>query len=377
MKLNVGVNWFRRRFDMPYWSLSKHAKSKVKNAVEFISRFEKWSPTKPGPRRWTAWCAAISTRPMCRHYPASLTTMTAIGWRARRWSSISTGRLEILHWADWRSPRAATRRAAGRRLMRLLIVTDAWTPQVNGVVRTLQAVRAELERMGHHVALISPDQFRSLPCPTYPEIRLALAWRPHVAARIAAARPDAIHIATEGPLGLAARRWCLQHGFPFTTAYHTQFPDYLAQRTRLSPDWFWRYIQWFHAPASAILVATPSIERSLHSRGLTHTRSWGRGVDLQLFRPDGPPHPAFAGLPRPIRLYVGRVAPEKNVETFLHTRGPGSLSSSAMARPAPISRRFIPKPCSWAPCTATRSPPPIVPQTCSSSPAAPIRSASS
>jgi glycosyltransferase involved in cell wall biosynthesis len=209
--------------------------------------------------------------------------------------------------------------------MRLLIVTDAWTPQINGVVRTLQAVRAELERMEHHVALISPDQFRSLPCPTYPEIRLALAWRPHVAARIAAARPDAIHIATEGPLGLAARRWCLQHGFPFTTAYHTRFPDYLAQRTRLSPDWFWRYIQWFHAPASAILVATPSIERSLHSRGLTHTRSWGRGVDLQLFRPDGPPHPAFAGLPRPIRLYVGRVAPEKNIETFLHTRGPGSL----------------------------------------------------
>lgn len=208
--------------------------------------------------------------------------------------------------------------------MRIAIVTDAWSPQVNGVVRTLQTVIGELTALGHELAVIAPDQFASIPCPTYPEIRLALASRRTVAERIAAARPQAIHIATEGPLGIAGRAWCLARGFPFTTAYHTQFPEYLAKRTRAPASLFWRYIRWFHAPAEAVLVATPTIAQQLRGHGLPRIRMWGRGVDLDCFKPEAPPHPALAGLPRPVQLYVGRVAVEKNVEAFLDTRQAGS-----------------------------------------------------
>lgn len=206
--------------------------------------------------------------------------------------------------------------------MNILIVTDAWSPQVNGVVRTLQSVRAELEAMGHAVAVISPDQFRSMPCPTYPEIRLALTAS--VGQRIEAAAPAAIHIATEGPLGLAVRRYCVKNKLPFTTAYHTQFPDYVSKRTKLPARWFWRYIRWFHASSKAVMVSTPSVERQLHENGIAHTRHWGRGVDLKLFTADGPRHPAFDGLSKPVMLYVGRVAVEKNVEAFLTAAHPGT-----------------------------------------------------
>ncbi|MEJ7927337.1 glycosyltransferase family 1 protein [Sphingobium sp. AN641] len=208
--------------------------------------------------------------------------------------------------------------------MRIAIVTDAWSPQVNGVVRTLQTIRAELEKMGHVVQVYSPDQYGSLPCPTYPEIRLALA-RPGVVGRaIAAFRPDAVHLATEGPLCLAARRWCLRTGLPFTTAYHTHFPDYVAQRTGLPARWFWRYIRWFHGPAQAVLVSTASVQRQLRAHGVSQVRDWGRGVDLDAFTPDAPPPALFADLPRPIQLYVGRVAVEKNIEAFLAADHPGS-----------------------------------------------------
>jgi glycosyltransferase involved in cell wall biosynthesis len=208
--------------------------------------------------------------------------------------------------------------------MRILIVTDAWHPQVNGVVRTLVSMTTELRRIGRYVVLIAPDSFHSLPCPTYPEIRLALATMRDVGQRITAAQPDAIHIATEGPLGLAARRWCLEQGLPFTTAYHTQFPDYLARRTGLPPRLFWRYIRWFHAPAASVLVSTPTMCKLLESQGLLRTALWGRGVDLTAFSPHGDLHPAIASLPRPIQLYVGRVAPEKNLEAFLANTHPGS-----------------------------------------------------
>jgi glycosyltransferase involved in cell wall biosynthesis len=208
--------------------------------------------------------------------------------------------------------------------MRILIVTDAWDPQVNGVVRTLKAVIEELGRLHHEVVVLSPDLFASMPCPTYPEIRLALASARSISDRIEAIAPDAIHISTEGPLGLAARAWCVKRGIPFTTAYHTQFPDYVAKRTRMPARWFWRYIRWFHGPATAVLVATATIERTLKTRGIAHTRHWGRGVDLGCFRPDAPPHPEFEGLDGPIQLYVGRVAVEKNVEAFLESAHPGA-----------------------------------------------------
>lgn len=208
--------------------------------------------------------------------------------------------------------------------MRIALVTDAWTPQVNGVVRTLQAVRDELEHMGHVVEVISPEQYGSLPCPTYPEIRLAVARAATVGGRIEAFLPDAVHLATEGPLCVSARRWCLRNGIPFTTAYHTHFPDYLAKRTGLPTAWFWRYIRWFHGPAQAVLVSTRSVRDGLRAHGIAQVRHWGRGVDLSVFGPQAPMPAAFAGLPRPIQLYVGRVAVEKNLEAFLSTRQPGS-----------------------------------------------------
>lgn len=208
--------------------------------------------------------------------------------------------------------------------MRIAIATDAWSPQVNGVVRTLQAVSAELGAMGHDVRIIAPDQFHSLPCPSYPEIRLAMTTQAGVGRKIAEFGAEAIHIATEGPIGLAARRHCLHRGFAFTTAYHTQFPDYVAERTGMPADWFWRYIGWFHGPSAAVLVSTPSVEAILERRGIGPVLRWGRGVDLDLFRPGREAHPALAHLPRPIQLYVGRVAVEKNIEAFLASDVPGT-----------------------------------------------------
>ena len=207
--------------------------------------------------------------------------------------------------------------------MRIAIATDAWSPQVNGVVRTLQAVRGELERLGHEVMVISPDLFHSLPCPTYPEIRLAFATTTAVGQRLEGFSPHAIHLATEGPIGVAVRRWCLARDFPFTTAYHTQFPDYVAARTGVSPEWPWRYIRWFHQPAQSILVSTRSIARTLHDHGLHQTKPWGRGVDLSAFG-TAAPDPAIRALPGPVQLYVGRVAVEKNLEAFLRSAHPGS-----------------------------------------------------
>lgn len=209
--------------------------------------------------------------------------------------------------------------------MRIMIVSDAWEPQVNGVVRTLQATRATLMAMGHEVAMVTPDLYRSIPCPTYAEIRLAIGGGSQtVGERIAAFAPDAIHLSTEGPLCLAARRWCLRQGMPFTTAYHTQFPAYVAARTGLPARLVWRYIRWFHGPARAVLTSTESIRAELRAQAITHLAPWGRGVDLALFRPDRAAHPAFARLPRPIQLYVGRVAIEKNIDAFLATSVPGT-----------------------------------------------------
>lgn len=207
---------------------------------------------------------------------------------------------------------------------RIAIVTDAWAPQVNGVVRTLRATIGELEARGHTVLVISPDRFPSLPCPTYPEIRLALATTGQVGRLFDAFGPSAVHIATEGPLGLAARRHCRRRGWRFTTAYHTQFPAYVAKRTRLPERCFWRYVRWFHAPAEQVMVATASIRAELAAHGLKKVHGWSRGVDLKQFTPRAAPPPAFADLPRPILLYVGRVAVEKNIEAFLETRYVGT-----------------------------------------------------
>ena len=163
---------------------------------------------------------------------------------------------------------------------RIAIVTDAWLPQMTGVVRTLTTTCEQLRADGHEVLVVSPDQFASLPCPTYPEIRLAVTRPGAVASRLREFSPEAIHIATEGPLGMIARSYCARHAIRFTTAYHTQFPDYLAKRTRLPAEWFWRYIEWFHRPARRVLVATDSISEELRAHGLTPLHRWSRGGDL-------------------------------------------------------------------------------------------------
>ncbi len=208
--------------------------------------------------------------------------------------------------------------------MRIAIVTDAWEPQVNGVVRTLQSVRRVIEAQGHKVKVISPDLFYSVPCPTYPEIRLALVRSRTIGDLLDEFSPHAVHLATEGPVCVAARRWCLRHDFPFTTAYHTQFPDYVEARSGVPAEWVWRYIRWFHAPAQSILASTASIRQALVDHGLTQVRHWGRGVDLTNFHPGVVPHPAMAALPGPVQLYVGRVAVEKNLEAFLASEHPGT-----------------------------------------------------
>ncbi|QCN94853.1 glycosyltransferase family 1 protein [Azospirillum argentinense] len=205
--------------------------------------------------------------------------------------------------------------------MNILIVSDAWLPQVNGVVRTIGTVRSELEAMGHRVEVIGPDRFRTVPMPTYPEIRLALGAGRRLAAMIDALRPDCIHIATEGPLGFATRRYCLGRGKPFTTAYHTRFPEYVRDRAPVPLALSYAVVRRFHKPSSAVMVATPSIENDLAARGFTNIRRWTRGVDTELFRPRAKD---FLALPRPIALYVGRVAVEKNLENFLKLDLPGS-----------------------------------------------------
>ena len=226
--------------------------------------------------------------------------------------------------------------------MRVVIVSDAWLPQINGVVRTLRATASELTAMGHAVTVIGPDRYRSIPCPTYPEIRLALTTPGAVGRAITAFGAEAVHIATEGSLGLAARRWCVKRGLPFTTAYHTQFPDYVALRTGIDARHVWRFIRWFHSASAAVLAATPTVEASLAAHGIGHARRWGRGVDMALFTPDGPRDATMAALPGPVQLYVGRVAVEKNLPAFLAAPGPGSKVVVGDGPAAAMLRRTYP-----------------------------------
>lgn len=201
--------------------------------------------------------------------------------------------------------------------MRIALATDAWLPQVNGVVRSLSATLDELQARGHDIETITPDRFLTIPMPGYASIRLAMAPRFGVRRMLDKAAPEIVHIATEGPIGWAARGWCLARDIPFTTAFHTRFPEYAAVRTGLSAEYFWPILQRFHAPSQAIMVSTRSLAGELAARGIGQTRQWSRGIDQALFRPSGPRHPQMAALPGPVLLNVGRVAPEKNLDAFL------------------------------------------------------------
>jgi glycosyltransferase involved in cell wall biosynthesis len=204
--------------------------------------------------------------------------------------------------------------------MKILIVSEAWNPQINGVVRTLKMTSRELTRLGHTVELLSPQGFHSVPCPTYPDIRLCITTPSEVARRIDAFGPDCLHIATEGPLGWMARTVALRRSWPFTTAYHSRFPEYIHARVRFPLAWSYAVLRAFHNAGRGTLVPTPAIMQDLRQRGFTQARLWGRGVDLVAFTPEGERMSRGEG---PVFLYVGRLAVEKNIEAFLSLDLPG------------------------------------------------------
>jgi glycosyltransferase involved in cell wall biosynthesis len=205
--------------------------------------------------------------------------------------------------------------------MRLLIATDAWRPQINGVVRSLEYMAAESHHFGVEVIFLAPEQFRSFPLPTYNEIRLSLVSASMVIREFEKAEPAHVHIATEGPIGIATRHACLRQGRVFTTSYHTRFPEYLSARAPIPEGWIYAFLRRFHNASCATMVSTASLERDLQRRGFKHIKRWTRGVDTDLFRPRTQ---KVLALPEPIFLFVGRLAVEKNLDAFLSLDLPGS-----------------------------------------------------
>ena len=205
--------------------------------------------------------------------------------------------------------------------MRVMIATDAWRPQINGVVRSLERMAEAGPDFGVTTKMLTPEGFRQIGLPSYPDIRIALATRRALAERIADFAPDHIHIATEGPIGWLTRAVCLAQKRPFTTSYHTRFPQYVAARWPIPESWSYGFLRRFHGPAAAVMVSTASVEAELRQHGFEKIVRWGRGVDLSLFHPRPQ---SVLDLPRPIFLSVGRVAVEKNLDAFLSLRLPGS-----------------------------------------------------
>lgn len=222
--------------------------------------------------------------------------------------------------------------------MRILIATDAWHPQVNGVVRTLTSLARAAASLGADVAFLTPDGFPSMQVPTYPGLRVALPNGAEIARRIEAATPEAIHIATEGPIGWRVRAYCRRHGLAFTTSYTTRFPEYVSVRSGIPVSWGYAVMRHFHNAAAVTMIATPSLRHELAGRGFTKLGAWTRGVDTQLFNPD---HPATLDFRRPIFMTVGRVAVEKNLEAFLSLDLPGTkIIVGDGPQKAELERRF-------------------------------------
>ena len=206
--------------------------------------------------------------------------------------------------------------------MRILLATDAWEPQVNGVVTTLRRTIEECEKLGHEFHIIDYNQFKTVSWPDYPEVKLALGCYEEVREIMLDYEPDAIHIATEGFVGLAARRVCQEFKLPFTTSYHTKFPEYVSARLPVPLSVGYAFMRWFHKPSGRVMVATPTLQKDLEARGFTNISPWTRGVDTETFRPGL--EPINGDLPRPIMTYVGRIAIEKNLEAFLKLDLPGT-----------------------------------------------------
>ncbi len=206
--------------------------------------------------------------------------------------------------------------------MRILLATDAWEPQVNGVVTTLKRTIEECEKLGHEFKIVDYNQFKTVSWPDYPEVKLALGCYEEVREIILDYEPDAIHIATEGPVGFAARRVCQEWKLPFTTSYHTKFPEYVSARLPIPLSVGYAVMRWFHRPSGRVMVATPTLQKDLEARGFRNISPWTRGVDTEQFRPGL--EPIFGDVARPIMTYVGRVAVEKNIEAFLKVDLPGT-----------------------------------------------------
>src|SRR6202046_4032447 len=221
--------------------------------------------------------------------------------------------------------------------MRILVATDAWHPQVNGVVRTLTMMADAAKAFGVEVSFLTPASFRTFAMPSYPDLRLALPYQAKIARLIANAQPDSIHIATEGPIGIAVRRYCRQQGLPFTTSFHTRFPEYISARLPIPESWIWAGLRWFHGASRAVMAATPALATELRQRGFRNVVLWPRGVDAKLFHPRA----VDLGLPRPVFVCVGRVAVEKNLEAFLDLDLPGTklIVGDGPARPA-LARKY-------------------------------------
>src|SRR6202011_4339922 len=204
--------------------------------------------------------------------------------------------------------------------MRILVATDAWHPQVNGVVRTLTMMAEAAKALGVEVSFLTPVSFRTFAMPSYRDVRVALPYQAKIARLIAEARPDSIHIATEGPIGLLVRRYCRKHGLPFTTSFHTRFPEYISARLPVPESWIWSAFRRFHGGGEAVMAATPALAGELRTRGFRNVVLWPRGVDIRQFHP----READLALTRPVFLCVGRVAVEKNLEAFLGLDLPGT-----------------------------------------------------
>jgi len=221
--------------------------------------------------------------------------------------------------------------------MRVLVATDAWHPQVNGVVRTLAMMAEAAKALGVEVSFLTPQSFHTFALPGYRDLRLALPYQAKIARLIADARSDSIHIATEGPIGLLARRYCRKQGLPFTTSFHTRFPEYVSARLPIPEKWIWAALRAFHGPSQAVMAATPALATELRIRGFRNVVLWPRGVDAGQFHP----RTVDLGLPRPVFLCVGRVAVEKNLEAFLDLDLPGTklIVGDGPAR-ASLARRY-------------------------------------
>ena len=268
--------------------------------------------------------AGVGERTVYRHFPTKEALLGAF-WAWMQTEALAKAEPQRPMRSDRRLREAITAPRDAMRPMRIMLATDAWEPQVNGVVRTLTRVVSELEAMGHTVEVIHPGQFKTFPLPTYAEIKVAIGVYEPVQERFKAFEPEAVHIATEGPIGLAARRICVEWKLPFTTSYHTRFPEYVSARLPLPLAAGYAYMKWFHKPSGRLMVATPTMREELSRHGFRNISAWSRGVDTEQFHPRRESEPdIFEGLARPIFLNVGRVAVEKNIEAFVALDLPGT-----------------------------------------------------